>query len=123
MIGWIREIVLDTPDPHRLAGFWAALLGGTPVQWYPGWVTLEPPPHGQRLSFQGTGSGAGGGAGAGCTSMCWSATSTTAQQRVVALGGTYVERHVSPRPGPGGEQISWRVCRDPDGHLFCLVTR
>ena len=46
-----------------------------------------------------------------------------AQQRVVALGGTYVERHVSPRPGPGGQDISWRVCRDPDGHLFCLVTR
>ena len=22
--------------------------------WYPGWVTLEPPPHGQRLSFQST---------------------------------------------------------------------
>jgi hypothetical protein len=63
VIGWIREIVLDTADPHRLAGFWAALLGGTPVQWYPGWVTLEPPPHGQRLSFQGAGSAAGAGSG------------------------------------------------------------
>ena len=53
-IGWIREIVLDCADPWRLARFWAGLLGGTPVEWYPGWVTLEPPPHGQRLSFQGT---------------------------------------------------------------------
>ncbi len=77
MIGWIREIVLDTPDPHRLAGFWAALLGGTPVQWYPGWVTLEPPPHGQRLSFQGTDSWVPDGAGPAFTSTCWSATSTT----------------------------------------------
>jgi hypothetical protein len=37
-----------------LARFWAGLLGGTPVEWYPGWVTLEPPPNGQRLSFQET---------------------------------------------------------------------
>jgi hypothetical protein len=53
LIGWIREIVLDSADPWGLARFWAGLLGGTPVEWYPGWVTLEPPPHGQRLSFQG----------------------------------------------------------------------
>jgi hypothetical protein len=52
VIGWIREVVLDAPEPWALARFWAALLGGTPVEWYPGWVTLEPPPHGQRLSFQ-----------------------------------------------------------------------
>jgi hypothetical protein len=53
-IGWIREVILDGPDPWTLARFWAGLLGGTPVEWYPGWVTLEPPPHGQRLSFQAT---------------------------------------------------------------------
>src|SRR5580658_4558352 len=51
-IGWIREVVLDCADPWALARFWAGLLGGTPVEWYHGWVTLEPPPHGQRLSFQ-----------------------------------------------------------------------
>ena len=53
-IGWISEVVLDGPDPWVLARFWAGLLGGTPVEWYPGWVTLEPPPNGQRLSFQAT---------------------------------------------------------------------
>jgi hypothetical protein len=36
VIGWIREIVLDSPDPWTLAGFWAGLLSGTPVEWYPG---------------------------------------------------------------------------------------
>ncbi|MGH3256023.1 MAG: VOC family protein [Streptosporangiaceae bacterium] len=55
-IGWIREVVLDCADPWALARFWAGLLGGTPVEWYQGWVTLEPPPHGQRLSFQGSAS-------------------------------------------------------------------
>jgi hypothetical protein len=38
-IGWIREIVMDTSDPWRLARFWDGLLGGMPVEWYPGWVT------------------------------------------------------------------------------------
>src|SRR5207247_9706903 len=61
-IGWIREVVLDGPDPWALARFWAGLLGGTPVQWYPGWVTLEPPPHGQRLSFQASTAPPGAGA-------------------------------------------------------------
>jgi predicted enzyme related to lactoylglutathione lyase len=93
------------------------------VQWYPGWVTLEPPPHGQRLSFQGTDIRVPAGAGAGVHFDVLVSDLDDAQQRVVALGGSYVERHVSPRPGAGGEQISWRVCRDPDGHPFCLVTR
>jgi len=121
VIGWIREIVLDTPDPHRLARFWAALLGGTPVEWYPGWVTLEPPPHGQRLSFQGTGPGSGAGPGVHFDVLV--SDLDAAQRRVVALGGAGTAGHVSPRPGPGGEPVSWRVCRDPDGHPFCLVTR
>jgi hypothetical protein len=43
-IGWISEVVLDGPDPWALARFWAGLLAGTPVEWYPGWVTLEPVP-------------------------------------------------------------------------------
>jgi hypothetical protein len=53
-VGWIREIVLDAVNPWDLASFWAGLLGGTPTEWYPGWVTLEPPPRGLRLSFQAT---------------------------------------------------------------------
>ncbi|MFZ5852053.1 MAG: VOC family protein [Actinomycetota bacterium] len=50
-VGRLREVVLDAPDPHALARFWAAVLGGEPLEWYPGWVTLEPPP-GPRVSFQ-----------------------------------------------------------------------
>jgi len=124
-IGWIREIVLDTADPWRLARFWAGLLGGTPVEWYPGWVTLEPPPHGQRLSFQGTGAAHAVGPGAGAIVHFDVLVSdlAAAHQRVLAEGGTLVGQHTSPRPGPGGRQIPWRVYRDPAGHLFCLVVR
>jgi len=126
-IGWIREIVLDSPDPQSLASFWASLLGGKPVEWYPGWITLDPPPHGQRLSFQGAGSGAGSAAGSGAGPLVHFdvlvSDLAAAHERVIASGGIFAGEHVSPRRGPGGELIRWRVYRDPAGHPFCLVTR
>ena len=129
--GPAREILSQTinllardprPDPWALARFWAGLLGGTPVEWYPGWVTLEPPPNGQRLSFQAT-----------ATPLARDtarvhfdlrvADLASAHERVIAAGATPAGEHVSPRPGPGGEPVPWRVYRDPAGHLFCLVIR
>jgi hypothetical protein len=41
----------------------------------------------------------------------------------IEAGATPAGEHVSPRPGPDGEPVPWRVYRDPAGHLFCLVTR
>ena len=123
VIGWVREIVLDTPDPPGLAAFWAGLLGGTPVQWYPGWVTLEPPPHGQRLSFQGVAAALGTPGGPRVHFDILVSDLAAAHQRVIAAGGTPAGEHVSPRPGPDGEEVRWRVYQDPAGHPFCLVTR
>ena len=128
VIGWIREIVLDSADPWGLAHFWAGLLGGTPVQWYPGWVTLEPPPHGQRLSFQGTGAAEGAGERQGRAAPLVHfdvlvADLVGAHERVIRSGATFTGEHVSPKPGPAGEAVAWRVYRDPAGHPFCLVTR
>jgi hypothetical protein len=121
-IGWIREIVLNTSDPWRLARFWAGLLGGRPVQWYPGWVTLEPPPNGQRLSFQAAPDDpAAGDPGAHFDILVPGLAA--AHDRVVAAGATFTGEHQSPRPGPAGEPVRWRVYRDPAGHPFCLVTR
>lgn len=118
-IGWIREVVINSRDPLALATFWSRVVGGTPTEWYDGWVTLEPPPHGQRLSFQGSDA---------------PATSTVhvdvlvedladAHEAAVAAGASYVEERWSPRPGPDGERVPWRVYADPEGHLFCLVVR
>ena len=121
-IGWIREVVLDCPDPWALARFWASLLGGVPVELDPGWVTLEPPPHGQRLSFQAT-----------ATPLVQDMARvhfdiqvedlTEAHARVVSAGAVLIGEHVSPRPGPDGKPVPWRVYRDQVGHPFCLVVR
>ena len=119
-VGWIREIVLNSRNPHDLATFWSRVVGGSPTEWYDGWVTLEPPPHGQRLSFQHS-------------ETAPDATHVhvdvlvedlvAAHEAVVAAGASYVEERWSPRPGPDGERVPWRVYADPEGHLFCLVVR
>jgi catechol 2,3-dioxygenase-like lactoylglutathione lyase family enzyme len=121
-VGWIREVVLNSPDPEALARFWAGLLGGTPVQWYPGWVTLEPPPHGQRLSFQSSDGSADDAAG-GIHFDVLVRDLEGAHRRVVAGGGRFLEERRSPRPAPDGTPVPWRVFADPDGHRFCLVVR
>jgi hypothetical protein len=114
--------VLDCADPWELARFWAGLLGGIPVEWYRGWVTIEPPPHGQRLSFQASSAPPGERALAAHFDVLVGDLAA-AHERVVAAGAAFAEEHVSPRPGPAGEEIRWRVYRDPAGHPFCLVIR
>ena len=119
-IGWVREIVLDSPAPWRLAEFWSGLLGGEPVEWYDGWVTLEPPPHGQRLSFQRSDWAPESG---GVHFDVLVDDLEAAHARVLTAGGSYVAERWSPRPAEDGAPVPWRVYRDPDGHAFCLVVR
>ena len=120
-IGWIREIVLDAADPASLARFWSALLGGEPTEWYDGWVTLEPPPHGQRLSFQRTDRRDDGGSTVHFDVLVDHLEA--AHGRVLALGAEFVAERWSPRPDEHGDPVPWRVYRDPAGHAFCLVVR
>jgi hypothetical protein len=126
-IGWIREVVLNCPQPRELAAFWAGLLGGVPVEWYPGWVTLEPPPHGQRLSFQASpdrSDGAGETSGPRLVHFdIFVDDLEAAHEQVVAAGGVFDGEHVSPHAGTDGEPVGWRVYHDPVGHPFCLVVR
>ncbi len=119
-IGWIREVVLDSPDPESLARFWATLVGGEPVAWYDGWYTLEPPPHGQRLSFQRSDVPS---TGDGVHVDLLVPDLEAAHDRVVAAGGEYLTQRWSPRPDEEGRPVPWRVYRDPAGHRFCLVVR
>lgn len=121
-IGWIREVVLDCPDSWVLARFWASLLGGVPVEWYPGWVTIEPPPHGQRLSFQAIATPPAQDMARVHFDILVEDL-TKAHARVVSAGAVLIGEHASPRPGTDGKPVPWRVYRDPVGHPFCLVVR
>ena len=89
------------------------------MEWYDGWVTLEPPPHGQRLSFQRSPDPPA----AGVHFDVLVEDLEAAHAAVMAAGGAYVEERRSPRPGDDGGPVPWRVYADPDGHLFCLVVR
>ena len=51
-LGRLDEIVVDCADPPRLARFWAALLGGSPVDREPDWSYVDPPGGQPRLAFQ-----------------------------------------------------------------------
>jgi len=119
-IGWIREVVLDSPDPESLARFWAVLVGGEPVTWYDGWITLEPPPHGQRLSFQRSDERRPGG---GVHVDVLVGDLEAAHKHVLAAGGEFVTQRWSPRRDAEDRPVPWRVYRDPAGHVFCLVVR
>ncbi len=121
-IGWIREIVLNSPEPRALAAFWARLLGGAPVEWYDGWVTIEPPPHGQRLSFQRSERETGEDGSAVHFDVLVEDLEA-AHDTVLSAGGEYIEERRSPRPDDSGRPVPWRVYADPDGHRFCLVVR
>ena len=112
-------VVLSTPDPRELAGFYAELLGWSVVTSDPDWVPLRHPDRERPgLSFQRE---------LGDTPPTWPAHDggvpmqahldllvddlDAEQARAVALGAR-LEAH-QPTPGV-------RVMRDPHGHVFCL---
>ncbi|CAL9509069.1 hypothetical protein SUDANB6_03607 [Streptomyces sp. enrichment culture] len=111
-------VVLDCPDPRALAGFYAAVLGGT-VEADPesaDWVTLKPP-GGQTLAFQ---------AAPGFVPPKWPSPDHSqqfhldldvpdldaAEKAVLELGATPLDAEDRTR--------SFRVYADPAGHPFCL---
>ncbi|MEU0740920.1 VOC family protein [Streptomyces sp. NPDC006134] len=108
-------VVLDCPDPRALAGFYAAVLGGT-VTDQGEWVELKLP-GGQTLAFQ---------AAPGFVPPKWPSPDRSqqfhldldvkdldaAEKAVLELGA---------RPLDTGDRArSFRVYADPAGHPFCL---
>ncbi|MDI3404734.1 VOC family protein [Streptomyces cavernicola] len=123
MIADLQCVVLDCPEPARLAAFYQALLGGTVDQedgrWETGddWSTLHTP-GGLVLAFQQV---------AEYHPPRWPDPSRPQQfhldfavadldrahEQVLALAATLLDAD----SGAG----SWRVYADPAGHPFCLV--
>ncbi|WP_017602702.1 VOC family protein [Nocardiopsis alkaliphila] len=121
MIRRLQAIVLDCPDPARLAEFYAHLLGGQVVQdpEDPDWVEVRGF-EGTPLAFQRT---------PDYRPPKWPGRQSPQQmhldfdvddieadeKRVLALGATVLERTDQLNP-----QANWRVYADPAGHPFCL---
>jgi len=125
MLAELECVVLDCPDPRRLAAFYQLILGGIVNERDPrwavgdGWATLhssgllvlafqrvadyKPPqwpdparPQQFHLDF-------------GVADL------DQAQEQVLTWGATLLDR--------GGGRRGWRVYADPAGHPFCLVRR
>ncbi|MFB4419587.1 VOC family protein [Streptomyces sp. QL37] len=123
MIAELQCVVLDCPDPARLARFYAAVLGGEAdrpdKRWALGedWATVHTPaglvfcfqrveeylpprwpdparPQQSHLDF-------------GVPDL------DRAQEQVLALGATLLDH--------GDDSRGWRVFADPAGHPFCLL--
>jgi hypothetical protein len=119
MIGRLHSVVLDCPDPEKLAAFYAELTG---LDWGDGdeyWVTLNGADGHPRLCFQAV---------ADYQAPSWPDPESpqqshldievddirTAEARVLELGATRLR-------GGGTRNSGFRVYADPVGHPFCLV--
>ncbi len=116
MIGSLRSVVLDAPDAHALATFYAELLGMELTDGSPGddWVVISGGGH--RIAFQEA---------PDLQPPDWPDPDrpqqfhldvevddvAAAEPRVLALGARRLP----------GEGENWRVYADPVGHPFCLV--
>jgi catechol 2,3-dioxygenase-like lactoylglutathione lyase family enzyme len=118
-IAKLGVVVLDCPDPRKLAGFYAEVLGGTVEVQKDGdeeWVDLTVSDT-QKLAFQ---------AAPGHVPPKWPSPDASqqfhldlyvedldaAEQAVLALGATVLDTEDRSR--------NWRVYADPAGHPFCL---
>ncbi|HEY3503622.1 MAG TPA: VOC family protein [Actinocatenispora sp.] len=117
-IARLTTVVLDCPDPHALAAFYAELTGWPVTESDDSWVDLADDGAGVRLAFQRA---------SDFRAPSWPDPTRpqqfhldldvaadevdAAEEKVLALGAT------KPETQPGG---NWRVYLDPAGHPFCL---
>jgi hypothetical protein len=120
----MRSIVLDCPEPLRLAEFYGQLIGGTIKEDDEDWTTLTSP-DGLRLCFQRA---------PGYQPPDWPHAEANSQQIHLDLeAGTTVEEieraqesalALGAKPldlDDDGGRRDFRVFADPAGHPFCLV--
>jgi catechol 2,3-dioxygenase-like lactoylglutathione lyase family enzyme len=123
VIGTLRSVVLDCPDPEALAAFYAGLLGGTvssdPDEEEGDWFDLRGPFGEIKLSFQRAPE---------LREPRWPdperpqqfhfdiqvSDLDAAQKAAEELGAVLLE-------GDLDGTRTWRVLRDPAGHPFCFV--
>ncbi|MFK4149590.1 VOC family protein [Streptomyces sp. NPDC004065] len=118
----LRSVVIDCPDPHALAGFYARVGGGTPQAEDDDWVVLRIP-DGPRLAFQRA---------PGYAPPRWPRADRDSQQFHLDFdaGATWEEMDAAhekvlalgarPLDVEDAEKKDFRVYADPAGHPFCL---
>ena len=109
----LDQLVIDAVSPGRLVRFWAALLGGEPVDRSHGWSHVEPPGW-PRISFQPVPEP---------RSVKNRLHPDLAVDDIAAavaaaipLGAVTVGAPVTDESG------TFQVMRDPEGNEFCFVT-
>ena len=119
MIGKLRSTVIDCKEPHELAMFYQAILGGDVRKDDDTWSTLTDP-SGRRLAFQlspdhepPTFPDTRGSQQFHLDIQVDDDAVDDAEREVVGLGATRVT--------DADEDDTFRVFRDPAGHTFCLV--
>ncbi|MFF8831554.1 VOC family protein [Streptomyces sp. NPDC015131] len=109
----VSEIVFDCGDPAAQALFWAALLGGEPVERSPDWSYVDPPDF-VRVAFQRVPEGK---AVKNRLHLDLEAGDVrTATARAEGLGAVPVGGLVTDEYG------DFQVMRDPEGNEFCFVS-
>jgi catechol 2,3-dioxygenase-like lactoylglutathione lyase family enzyme len=117
MIGRLETVVLDARDPHKLARFYADVLGARIETEQDDWVTIVDDT-GRKLSFQTSPQHQPpqfpDPSGSQQLHIDIRVDNVDeAQRQVLDLGATRVpDAH---------EDNTFRVFRDPAGHTFCLV--
>jgi predicted enzyme related to lactoylglutathione lyase len=106
----LTDIIIDCADPHRLASFWAELLGRAVKASRGPYVWLERPPGAIGVGFQKV---AEVKTGKNRVHLDISvADLPEGKKRIEVLGGRRVE---------GFERGGFLVMADPEGNEFCLV--
>ncbi|MFF7178773.1 VOC family protein [Streptomyces sp. NPDC008121] len=112
----VQEIVFDCADPAGLVRFWAALLGGDPVDRSPDWSYVDPPDF-IRVAFQRVPEG--------------KAAKNRLHLDLEAVGAAGVDAAADAAVTLGAERVAeivtddhgdFQVMRDPEGNEFCFVS-
>jgi catechol 2,3-dioxygenase-like lactoylglutathione lyase family enzyme len=124
MIGKLRSVVIDCPDPRALAGFYSELLGLPVTYDEDEWMVIGGGPGQPRVAFQ---------LAPDLREPRWPDPErpqqfhldvdvdeiNTAEEKALALGARrlWARGEVDGTPGEGRD---FRVYADPAGHPFCL---
>jgi predicted enzyme related to lactoylglutathione lyase len=119
----ITAVAIDARDPHRLAAFWAEVLGWEVADSEPdGYVSLRAPGHPEKgpvpaLDFLPTPDPTPGKVRLHLDVNATDRDQDAELARLLALGAT----HVDVGQGPRTDEMTWYVLADPEGNEFCLL--